>query len=131
MFKRIDGVVLFVNDLTRSVEFYRNKLGLKVKVEEEGFVDFETETIPLGLMDVKEAVKLFGEKAVLVNQEAGHRLELSVNVGNVDEIYEQFKARGVEFLRSPADQPWGQRTADFIDPDGNIWEIYHWLPKTH
>ena len=37
--------------------------------------------------------------------------------------YQQLKARGVEFLRPPADQPWGLRTSYFADPDGNFWEI--------
>ena len=128
MISKIDGVVLIVSDFERSLAFYRDDLGFKVKLEEEGYREFAMEGIPLSIMDLSEAIKLFGEKYV-GGKGAGRRLELAAEVHNVDAVYENLKSKGVVFVRPPADQPWGQRTADFVDPDGNIWEIYVWTQK--
>lgn len=131
MKKRIDGVVLMVRDVSRAKAFYCDILGFKIKYEAEGFVDLETETVPLGLMEIGVAANLFGSSHISPNQAEQCRLELSANVGNVDEVYQNLKARGVEFIQPPTDRPWGQRTADFKDPDGNLWEVYHWTKDPH
>ena len=128
MINKINGVVLIVSDLERSLTFYRDVIGFKVKLEEEGYYEFAMDGIPFSIMDLSEAIKLFGEKYV-GGKGAGHRLELAAEVHDVDVVYENLKSKGVEFIRLPADQPWGQRTADFVDPDGNIWEIYVWLQQ--
>lgn len=48
---------------------------------------------------------------------------LAAGVADVDAAYEEFKGKGVTFVRPPADQRWGVRTAHFADPEGNLWEI--------
>jgi len=35
------------------------------------------------------------------------------------------QAKGVAFVKPPTSQPWGLRTAHFVDPEGNLWEIAH------
>jgi len=128
MISKIDGVVLIVSDLKRSLAFYKDKLGLTVNLEEEGFFGFDVKGTTFSVMGLSEAIKLFGEKYV-GGKDAGRRLELAAEVENVDSVYENLKSKGVVFVRPPSDQPWGQRTADFVDPDGNIWEIYVWTKK--
>ena len=32
--------------------------------------------------------------------------------------YEALKSRGVEFTQEPTEQPWGERVARVLDPDG-------------
>ena len=43
-------------------------------------------------------------------------------------MYAEIVARGAVPIHSPADMPWGQRTAMFADPDGNIHELFADLP---
>ena len=50
-------------------------------------------------------------------------MPLAAGVEDVDAAYESLSARGVSFLRTPTDQPWGLRTAYFADSEGNLWEI--------
>jgi uncharacterized glyoxalase superfamily protein PhnB len=42
-------------------------------------------------------------------------------VDDVDEAYRTLKGKGVRFVTEPKDQSWGGRTAEFVDPDGNMF----------
>jgi uncharacterized glyoxalase superfamily protein PhnB len=58
---------------------------------------------------------------------AGHSFELAFPVEtpqDVDSRYKELIAGGAKPIKAPADMPWGQRTAFFSDPDGNIHEIF-------
>jgi uncharacterized glyoxalase superfamily protein PhnB len=64
-----------------------------------------------------------------VERPPGARSQLVAFVEDVDAIYADLVAQGVEFVREPTDRAWGLRTAHFKDPDGNIWEIAQSLVK--
>jgi catechol 2,3-dioxygenase-like lactoylglutathione lyase family enzyme len=42
----------------------------------------------------------------------------------VDAQYERLNALGVEFRSPPKDWPWGERACFFLDPEGNLVEIF-------
>ena len=46
-----------------------------------------------------------------------------VMVENVDDVYQRAQAAGCTSLQAPADQPWGERTANVKDPHGNHWYL--------
>jgi lactoylglutathione lyase len=41
----------------------------------------------------------------------------------VDRAYERYKSEGVPFVATPKQQDWGEYTAFFTDPDGNVHEL--------
>jgi catechol 2,3-dioxygenase-like lactoylglutathione lyase family enzyme len=123
MIHRIDATVLFVRDLARSLTFYRDTLGLKVKNSDPNSVAFLMEDRYLLLLEVSAAADLISSEVNALKIEGGPRVLLAAGVEDVDAAYEELKARGVTFLRPPTNQPWGLRTAHFADPEGNLWEI--------
>ena len=55
----------------------------------------------------------------------GQRFELAFLLptkDEVDSIYEEIVKKGATPIMGPHDMPWGQKTALFADPDGNIHE---------
>ena len=54
---------------------------------------------------------------------AGARMQLTIQVDDVDAKCAQLASRGVKLINGPMDRPWGIRTACFSDPAGTIWEI--------
>jgi catechol 2,3-dioxygenase-like lactoylglutathione lyase family enzyme len=126
---KFDSIVLMVSDLGRSMEFYRDKLGMEVRYRTKGFVTLDAGTVPLQLESLDEAAKTYGTEALLAEQQAGHRLALTVRVEDVDTTYRELKDKGVKFIKAPIDMPWGHRNADFVDPDGNIWVLYKPLER--
>jgi catechol 2,3-dioxygenase-like lactoylglutathione lyase family enzyme len=126
---KFNSIVLVVSDLGRSTGFYHDKLGMVIKYKSKGFVAIDAGAVPLQLESLDEATKTFGTEAVLADQQAGHRLALTVLVEDVDASYRELKDKGVEFIKAPTDMPWGHRNADFVDPDGNIWVLYKPLER--
>lgn len=123
MLRSIVATVLFVRDLATCVAFYRDTLGLQVKDSDAESTGFSLGNQYFLLLEVSAAAHLISEEALELKIEGGPRMLLAAGVENVDAVYEELKAKGVTFLRTPADQSWGLRTAYFADPEGNVWEI--------
>ena len=123
MFRRIIATVLFVRDLAKCVAFYRDTVGLQVQDSNADSVGFSLGDQYFLLLEVSAAAHLISEEALDLKIEGGPRMLLAASVENVDAAYQELKNKGVTFLRPPADQSWGLRTAYFADPEGNTWEI--------
>jgi lactoylglutathione lyase len=50
----------------------------------------------------------------------GHRIQLCVNVVDVDESVAALRSIGSTVVMEPGNQPWGERAAYVEDPDGNL-----------
>lgn len=123
--KGIDVAVLFVADVERAKAFYRDTLGLPLNFEDEASAYFQLEKASLLVLSIPGAQELLPSDAVAAPGTPGARSQLVAFVEDVDAIYTELVAKGVEFIREPADQEWGLRTAHFKDPDGHVWEISH------
>ena len=103
---------VFVSDFGRSVQFYRDQLGLKLIVHDEkfGYASFETGSATLAINKVD-----MDTQAEMVGRHTG----VGLGVRDLQETYERLAASGVEFDMPPTNQPWGGTMAMFKDPDGN------------
>ena len=123
MLHRVVAMVLFVRDLATCTTFYRDTLGLQVQDSNPDSVGFSLGGQYFLLMEVSAAARMVSEEALELKIEGGPHGFLAASVEDIDAVYEGLKAKGVTFLRPPADQDWGLRTAYFADPEGNLWEI--------
>jgi lactoylglutathione lyase len=126
---RIGAITLFVEDLDASIRFYRDVFTLPVTFSDADSAVFDFGNTIINLLDVRAAPDLIAP-AIVAPQQAGARLQLTIDVDDVDAICAELTARGVELLNGPIDRPWGRRTASFRDPGGHIWEIAQELPWT-
>jgi uncharacterized glyoxalase superfamily protein PhnB len=55
----------------------------------------------------------------------GARMQLTIDVPDVDAACDELRGRGLSLLNGPMDRPWGVRTAAFRDPAGHVWELAH------
>ncbi len=124
------GVRLLVTDYERAFRFYRDVLQFPVTWGDEttGYAAFDTGGSPLavfGRQAMAEAIDASDRPASALSQDT---FVLTFVVDDVDAEYERLRARGVSFLAPPVDRPdWGERTAHFRDPDGNLIELNHSL----
>lgn len=112
--------ILYVDDVRRSLHFYRDLLGFTetYRWDDDGepvYVALELGTTRLALSDAA-SFPLHGQPRAAT---AGCRLEVCVYADDVDVAVAELRAAGVEVLMEPADQPWGERAAYVADPDGN------------
>jgi uncharacterized glyoxalase superfamily protein PhnB len=54
----------------------------------------------------------------------GVQLAFKVLPAEVDQCYEELVAQGIKILEPLTDQPRGHRTIYFVDPEGNVLEVY-------
>ena len=123
--RRVDHVIRFVSNLEASVAFYRDVLGVSVKLEGDGYVEFNTENVKFGLYDRARLPELIGKAAVRIGTDG----EVVFVVDDVDAWAERLGARGVSVLSGPTDRPWGHRTMHLADPDGLIVELAQEIPR--
>lgn len=120
----IGAITLFVEDLPQTKRFYQEVFGLPVKFEDANSAVFDFGNTIINLLRSTAAPELI-EPASVAAPEAGSRLQLSIEVDDVDAMCAELEHRGVKLLNGPMDRPWGLRTASFVDPGGHIWEIGH------
>jgi catechol 2,3-dioxygenase-like lactoylglutathione lyase family enzyme len=121
----ISAITLFVEDMEATKQFYREVFGLPVTFEDDVSAVFNFGNTLINLLKTGAAHELI-EPAVVAPREAGSRLQLTIQVDDVDAMCAELAGRGVELLNGPIDRPWGLRTASFRDPGGHIWEITKW-----
>lgn len=116
--RRIDYVIWYVESLSRSTAFYQDIIGLDVRVEGDGYVEFAVENTKFSLFDRAKLSDLIGMNTG--NAPAG---EIAFVVDDVDAEATRLREAGVAILTGPMDRPWRERTLHFADPDGNIVEF--------
>ncbi|BBN50449.1 VOC family protein [Mycobacterium avium subsp. hominissuis] len=116
--RRVDYVIHYVESLERSVTFYRDVIGLEVRIEGDGYVEFEMPNTKFSLFERSKLPELIGREGGTAP--CG---EIGFLVDDVDEEATRLRGLGVEILSGPVDRPWRERTLHIADPDGNVIEF--------
>jgi len=116
MLKQLNYAMVMVSDMRRSVEFYRDTLGIALKFQSPDWTEFLTGTTTLALHGGGVPQKHSGPPSE--GKPAGV-CTIGFNVDDVDKTYEELKAKGVRFVMPPTQQDAeGIKLAVAIDPDG-------------
>jgi uncharacterized glyoxalase superfamily protein PhnB len=109
--------ILLVRDVTTCAAFFQQKLGFEVDFL-HGLPPFygavSRDGVCLHIRYVQQP--FFAQAAV----EEKSLLCASIEVSNVQGLFEEFKARGVEFAQTLTKQAWGGTDFHVRDPDGNV-----------
>jgi len=120
--EKIFAITLFVEDLEATRNFYKEVFGLPIEYQDADSTVFNFGNTIINLLKTTVAVELIAP-AEVGTRNAGSRLQLTIQVDDVDAMCAELAKRGVTLLNGPMDRPWGIRTAAFADPGGHIWEI--------
>jgi lactoylglutathione lyase len=124
---RLTHVRLLVRDFSGCYRFYRDRLGLETKWDDNGaYADFLVgESVWLAIFPRAEMAEDLGTTALPSDAEAQDRVALVLSVESVDELVEALRGAGVPLVTEPHDRKdWGLRVAHVRDPDGNLVELY-------
>ena len=131
---RITVLTLGVDDLERSLKFYRDGLGLST----EGVIGSDFEFGAVAFFDLQAGVKLAIWPRQSISRDAGIRLSalspteftIGHNVASkkeVDAVMSQALQADAEIVKPAGDTFWGGYAGYFQDPDGHLWEVV-WNP---
>jgi lactoylglutathione lyase len=107
--------IISTPDLERALGFYRDLLGGTVTFS---FAADDRAPVYVGV-DVGSSHLGLGLEAGLADATRPRPISLWVYADDCDAIVERIRAAGGAVTEEPADQPWGERTARVLDPDGN------------
>jgi len=131
---RISLITLGVDDLERSLAFYRDGLGWPT----EGIVGQQFEHGAVAFFDLEQGLRLALWPRASLAHDSGlppapgspTGFCLAHNVGSrleVDEAMGQAQRAGAVVVKPPRDTFWGGYAGYFQDPDGHLWEVA-WNP---
>jgi lactoylglutathione lyase len=106
MITGLQTIVLYVSDVERAARFYRDQLGLEQVYESDGRLALRCGPTRLFLHPTEES------------ERGPWNVELYFQVEDVDDVVSRLRSRGVGVLLEPTDEPWGERNAGILDPDG-------------
>jgi lactoylglutathione lyase len=111
--QKLDYIIIFVSDMQRSTEFYRDLLGLPLKFSSPGWTEFATGSTTIALHPARDAVQSSSQ-----GQSPAGQAQLGFQVDDLDTVYTSLQAQGVEFSLPPKQQSEGGTVAVLHDPDG-------------
>lgn len=127
---RITVITLGIDDLDRSLRFYRDGLGFPT----DGIIGQEFEFGAVVFIDLQPGLRLAlwprksiaHDTGLAVSPASATEMTLGHNVSNktqVDAIMAKAKQAGATILKPAHETFWGGYSGYFQDPDGHIWEI--------
>lgn len=132
---RITVLTIGVDDLERSVKFYRDGLGLP----SEGIVGTEFEHGAVAFFDLQNGLQLAlwprdsiaHDTGIAKTARSSTEFTIGHNVDSkedVDRVMEQARQAGAQMVKPAAPTIWGGYAGYFQDPDDHVWEIV-WNPQ--
>lgn len=132
---RLTVITIGVDDLERSLRFYREGLGLATP----GVIGTEFEHGAVVFFDLEGGAKLALWPRNSIAHDTGLAMSgpsptdftLGHNVASkaeVDAVMKQAEAAGATIVKPARDTSWGGYAGYFMDPDKHLWEIV-WNPE--
>lgn len=112
MFKRVGAAILLVENMERSVAFYRDILGMKIKQEFPDWFEFVNESHSAVLALHPKRIKSSGLPNMLVG----------FKVNDIENVCKELEKKNVKFYKKLTPEPFGKH-AIIEDPDGHLISI--------
>ena len=127
---RIALITVLADDVPTMAQFYREVLGFQVATDLGQYVEFAHEGVRFAICARTVMAKATQHPSFKLPG-SGQAFELAFPLETpeaLDRAYAAIVAGGATPVAGPAVMPWGQKTAFFADPEGNIHELFTYLP---
>ena len=108
--------IVFTDDPQGSRAFYEQFLGFRVAMARDGFLMLQSERVP-----TTQVILAWAHPNVMDPQV--HRLDISIEVADVNAAHADALARGLEIVYPLTDEPWGVRRFFVREPSGKVVNV--------
>jgi glyoxylase I family protein len=134
VFKKIDHVEIVTDQLERTVEFYTDVLGFKLKARDR--IDRSSLRVPLQLVYLElggTSVELMAYEGGSVapapaDEHLGYRM-MALEVTDMQSAIDYLKTKGVAITWGPRVREGQYARAEIRDPNGYNIELRHWFDR--
>ena len=109
--------VLLVRDVKKCASFFRDKLGFKIDFLHGMPPFYGAVSRDSACLHIRYVREPFFAKAAALEESV---ISAFIEVSNGQALFEEFKARNVEFAQKLTKQAWGGSDFHVRDPDGNV-----------
>ncbi len=120
MFLRLE---LFVDDIARSIAFYKSVLGFEIDREEPGYASIRNGDAILGIGLAAHLPPGHHFSPEIRTARRGIGTEIVLEVGDVQASFEQARRSGATILTKLGTRSWGATDYRIADPDGYYLRI--------
>jgi len=114
---KFHSTVIFVKDIAQAKDFYTRFLNFTIEH------DFGKNVVLSNGLTLWEIGKSHIINRQLETRNPTNRFELYFETEDIDGIFDMLNNAGIKFLHQIHEEPWGQQTIRFFDPDGHLIEI--------
>ena len=122
---RFHSIVLFVKDIERSKKFYSEVLGQEIQYDFGNNVALKS-GITLWKMMPDHIISQSGKHSKINSTKA---YEIYFETDDIELVQEIIAKNHLEILHDLMEDPWGQSTIRFYDPDKNLIEVGETIEK--
>lgn len=118
--------ILYVQEVTKSIEFYENAFGFKRKfiTPDNDYAELLVGETTLSFASVTLAKSNLKDGFTASSlSEKPFGIEIGFTTNNVEETMAKAENAGAVVVENPKTKPWGQTVAYLRDPDGFLIEI--------
>ncbi len=117
---KFNSSVIICEDIREQREFYEKFLGQKVVLDHGNYVVFEN---GFAIWKLDEKFPITRELGYSYEYIGNRNFELSFETDHFEEEVEKVLMSDLRILHNVEEEPWGQYTIRFYDPEGNLVEI--------
>jgi lactoylglutathione lyase len=124
---KISLITIVTDQVSEMVEFYTKVLGFEIAGQAGDNVEFHSDGVRFSICSRSIMYSITNNHSSFREDKKGQNFELAFPLSSheeVDKAYEEIILKGATPIAPPSNMPWGQRTAFFADPDGNIHELF-------
>ena len=130
---KVDHFAFLVNDMDVAIDFYSNKLGMKLMFrqkdeehqEEFAFLELEGGNLEL----LRKLDRPTSPINIISPKERSNAPHLALVEDDLEKFVEELKSKDIDILEGPLLIPDQVKWMYLADPDGNIIEFVQWLNK--
>ncbi len=131
---KTDHFALLVSNLDAAIQFYTERLGLKLlssevnEADHEAFAFLELEG---GNLELLQGLDEKGWPAPFVKPviQPPYCPHLALQTEDMDQIVQLFRAKGIPIVKGPLELPGRVKWIYLSDPDNNVIEFIQWEQK--
>lgn len=112
--------VILVEDIAISKQFYQDIFSLEIENDFGENIVFKE---AFSIWQKKRAEEIIFKSKRKIKAKEIKSTELYFESDDIEEIWEKIKEKAVELIHGLKEEPWGQKTIRFFDPDMYIIEV--------
>ena len=121
---KLGYLILYVEDVPRSVQFYKEAFGIETKMitPEKDYAELQTGETTLAMVDKKYIQSQLPE-IIFPKETTVHRSEITLVSNDIHQDLDNAISAGAKLIKAVASKPWGQQLGYLQDIDGNLIEL--------